>query len=261
MELPVERSAEKRFLHRPMFKENIEFHNVSFQYPNQEVYALQDVSFKINIGEKVAIIGPMGSGKSTIERLLLSLYSPTEGAIFIDGVDITQIDPADLRRNIGYVSQDFSLLYGTVHSNISLSVPWANDQAILQAAKLANVDHFVSQHPAGYAMPIGEQGAGLSGGQRQSIAIARAILSNPPILLLDEPTSSIDLAAEKTIINNLSQFSAQKTLLLITHKMPMLALADRVIILSEGKIIANGPKKEVFASMQNTMAKKEDEHG
>jgi ATP-binding cassette subfamily C protein LapB len=253
MALPVERSSDKKFLHRPVFNESIEFHKVSFQYPGQENYALKDINFKINAGEKVAIIGPMGSGKSTIEKLILNLYAPTEGAIFIDGIDATQIDPADLRRNMGYVSQDYSLLYGSVHSNISLSAPWANDQAILQAAKIANVDRFVSQHPAGYAMPIGEQGAGLSGGQRQSIAIARAILSNPAILLLDEPTSSIDMAAEMVIINNLKQYANNKTLLVVTHKMTMLALVNRIIITSEGGIIEDGPKDEVLKRMKNDL--------
>lgn len=266
MGLPVERSGKKRYLHRPGFKESIEFYKVSFQYPGQEGYALKNVSFKITAGEKVAILGPMGSGKSTLEKLILNLYSPTEGSIFFDGVETTQIDPADLRRNIGYVSQDYSLLYGNVHSNISLSAPWASDQAILQAAKIANVDGFVSKHPAGYAMSIGEAGSGLSGGQRQAIAIARAVLANPAILLLDEPTSSIDMGSEQIIMGNLAQFSKNKTMLLITHKVPLLSLVDRLIILADGEIIVDGQKQEVLEKLKNNATRhkqdiNQDNHG
>ncbi|MCK4608681.1 MAG: type I secretion system permease/ATPase [Gammaproteobacteria bacterium] len=249
MKLPVEREAEKRFLHRPLFQESIIFKNVSFQYPDQEAAALKEINLMIKMGEKVAILGPMGSGKSTIQKLILNLYEATEGAVFIDGIDINQLDPADIRRNIGYVSQDFSLLYGSVHSNIALSAPWVHDQAVLQAAKLANVDSFVAKHPAGYAMPIGEQGAGLSGGQRQSIAIARAILSNPKVLLLDEPTSAIDTDSEQVIIRNLKQFYESKTVIVATHKMSMLQIVDRIIILGDGKIVADGPKDKILASM------------
>jgi ATP-binding cassette subfamily C protein LapB len=251
MELPVERPQEKKFLHKPLFKENIEFHNVSLQYPNQEHYALKDLNFKINIGEHVAIIGRMGSGKSSLQKLILNLYSPTEGAIFIDGIDSAQIDPADLRRNIGYVSQDYSLLYGTVYENIALGTPWASDQMVLQAAKMVGIDSFIQQHPAGFAMPIGEQGGGLSGGQRQAIAIARAILAGPSVLLLDEPTSSIDEHSEKIIVDNLRTYLEGRTLILVTHKAALLGLVDRLIVLDNGKIIADGEKNSVLRDLQH----------
>ncbi|MCK4869557.1 MAG: ATP-binding cassette domain-containing protein, partial [Gammaproteobacteria bacterium] len=146
---------------------------------------------------------------------------------------------------IGYVSQDYSMLYGTVHENIALSMPWANDQMVVRAAQVAGVDKFVRQHPAGYAMPIGEQGAGVSGGQRQAIAIARAIISNPLILLLDEPTSSIDASTEQLITRNLAQYSVKRTLVVVTHKMSMLNLVERVIVLDKGKVIADGPKNKI----------------
>lgn len=249
MNLPVERSPDKKYLHKPNFKESIEFYKVSFKYPGDdenEQYALKDINFKIMAGDKIAIIGAMGSGKSTIGKLMLDLYSPTEGSIFFDGIETTQIDPADLRHNISCVSQDYPLLYGNIQSNISLSIPWASDQAILYAAKLSCVDDFVSKHPAGYAMPIGEGGCGLSGGQRQSVAIARALLANAPILLLDEPTSSIDVENEKKLIRNITQFSKNKTLIIITHKVDLLSLVDRVIIVSNGRIGFDGKKDEIL---------------
>lgn len=255
MGLPVERPADKKFIHLPTIKGNIEFHDVSFKYPGHERLALQNLKLKINAGERVGIVGRMGSGKSTLEKLLLNFYSPTEGAIFIDGIDLMQIDPADLRHSIGYVSQDYSLLYGTVYENISLGTPWAGDQMVLQAAKLAGVDLFINQHPAGFSMPIGEQGAGLSGGQRQSIAIARAILSNPAILLLDEPTSAIDNYAEQILIRNLANYAANRTLIIVTHKLSMLALVNRVILMDNGQVVADGPKDEVLKQLHNNQIK------
>ncbi|MCK4869746.1 MAG: type I secretion system permease/ATPase, partial [Gammaproteobacteria bacterium] len=149
MALPTERSVEKKFLHKPTFVKSIDFHDVSFQYPGQEGLALNNISLSIKAGERVAILGNMGSGKSTLQKLMLNLYAPTAGAVFVDGIDVAQIDPADLRRNIGYVSQDYSMLYGTVHENIALSMPWANDQMVVRAAQVAGVDKFVRQHPAG----------------------------------------------------------------------------------------------------------------
>jgi ATP-binding cassette, subfamily C, bacterial LapB len=255
MELPVERPADKKFIHRPSFQNSIEFHNVSFKYPNQGRLALQGLNLKINAGERVGIIGRMGSGKTTVEKLLLNFYSPTEGAIFIDGIDAAQIDPADLRRNIGYVSQDYSLLYGTVYENISLSTPWAGDQMVLQAAKLAGVDMFIKQHPLGFLMPIGEQGLGLSGGQRQAVVIARALLTDPAILLLDEPTSAIDNDTEQVLVHNLLKYARNKTLIIITHKPSMLTLVNRLVVMDNGQIVADGPKEEILKKFQDNQIK------
>jgi len=250
MDLPTERPADKKFIHLPNIKGTIEFHDVSFKYPQQERYALQNVKFKISTGERIGIIGKMGSGKSTLEKLLLNFYNPSEGAIFIDGIDLVQVDPADLRHNIGYVSQDYSLLYGSVYENISLGTPWAGDQMVLQAAKLAGVDLFINQHPAGFSMPIGEQGTGLSGGQRQSIAIARAIISGPAILLLDEPTSAIDNYSEQILIRNLANYAANRTLIIVTHKPSMLSLVNRLILMDNGQVIADGPRDDILKKLQ-----------
>jgi ATP-binding cassette, subfamily C, bacterial LapB len=256
MELPTERPPGKKFLHKPLFQESIEFHNVSLQYPGEERYALKNVSFKIKIGERVAILGKMGAGKSTLEKIILNLYSPTEGAVFIDGIDATQFDPSDLRRSIGYVSQDYSLLYGSVYENIALSMPWASDQMVVQAARMVGIDEFIHQHPAGFAMRVGERGDGLSGGQRQAIALARAILTSPPLLLLDEPTSSIDSHTEQLILNNLAKYVANRTLILVTHKPNLLSLVNRLIILDNGQIVADGPKDEILKKLQDNQTNK-----
>lgn len=246
MSLPVERSAEKRQLSRPNVSGDVEFKDVTFKYPGTDLPALFDVSFKINAGEKVAIIGPVGSGKTTISRLLINLYEPDEGAVLVDGTDIRQIDPSDIRRSIGSVMQDVTLFHGTVRHNITMGHPQADDEMILNASKLAGVHEFISRHPHGYDLHVGEKGATLSGGQRQSLGIARALLPNPPVLMFDEPTSSMDLNSERRFINRLKEHSQGKTLILVTHRTSLFSLVDRIIVLGNGKIVADGPRDEVL---------------
>lgn len=255
MGLPVERSEKSVFLHRPEIKGKIEFINVSFTYPRQKMGALKGVSFNIEAGERVGIIGRVGSGKSTSQKLILSLYNIQEGSIRIDGTDLAQIDPADLRRNIGYVGQDNLLFYGSVRDNITYGTPWADDVTILQAAKLAGVDNFVRLHPEGYDMLVGERGEALSGGQRQAIAIARALLTNPPILMMDEPTSAMDSTSEREFIHMMQSYSRNKTLILATHKRTLLELVDRIIIMDGGKIIADGPREKVLEALNTNAIK------
>src|SRR5690606_12771581 len=144
-------------------------------------------------------LGRMGSGKTTLHKLILGLYQPTSGAVLVDGIDIRQLDPAELRRNIGYVQQDTNLFFGTMRDNIALTAPHVEDEAIIQAARVGGIDDFIDQHPNGYDMAIGERGETLSGGQRQGVGIARAIINHPPILLLDEPTSSMDHSCEELV--------------------------------------------------------------
>jgi ATP-binding cassette subfamily C protein LapB len=249
MKMPTDRLRGKTPLHRPILKGDIEFKNVSFLYPKQAVPALNNISFKINSGEKIGIIGRIGSGKTTIEKLILGLYQSTEGTVLVDGIEISQLDPANLRKNIGYVPQDIMLFYGTVKDNIVLGAPYVDDTEVLRAAKIAGVTEFVSKHPQGFDMPVGERGEKLSGGQRQAITVARAIISDPPILVLDEPTNMMDNRTEEQFKAHLQSYAANKTLLLVTHKGSLLSLVDRVILMEGGKIIADGPRDLVLKAL------------
>ncbi|MDE1463593.1 type I secretion system permease/ATPase [Spartinivicinus poritis] len=250
MKLPGENPDDKRFVNRPKFEGNIDFDRVSFAYPNQQIRALNSVSFKIKTGEKVAIIGRIGSGKTTIEKLILGLYQPDEGAVRIDGIDLRQVNPSDLRHNIGCVPQDIVLFYGSVKDNISLGAHFVDDAAIIRAAEIAGVADFANKHPDGLDLMVGERGSNLSGGQRQSIALARAILLDPPILLLDEPSSSMDNTSEMQMKQKLMGQLAHKTLVLVTHKASLLELVDRLIVVDQGKIVADGPKELVHAALR-----------
>lgn len=251
MQTPPERPDDAGFLHRSGFQGTIEFKNVSFSYPGNEQSVLNKVSFTIQAGEKVAFIGRVGSGKSTIQRLILGLHQPTEGAILIDGIDLRQIDPAELRRAAGFVSQDVSLFYGSLKENIALGAPFANDQDILSAAELAGVAEFANRHPRGFDMVIGERGESLSGGQRQSVGIARAVLNDSPILLLDEPSSAMDHQSEDAFKSRLRRFGVGKSIILVTHRTSLLDLVDRLIVLDNGQIMADGPKAMVVEALQS----------
>ncbi|WP_334130276.1 type I secretion system permease/ATPase [Sneathiella sp.] len=246
MSLPTERGAEKRQLSRPNIQGDIEFKDVTFKYPGSDLPALNNVSFKIRAGEKVGIIGPVGSGKTTISRLLINLYEPDEGAILIDGTDIRQIDPSDIRRSIGSVMQDITLFKATVRQNITLGHPQADDEMILNAARLSGVHDFISRHPHGYDLQVGEKGATMSGGQRQAIGLARAFLPNPPILMLDEPTSAMDLNSERRLIMRMKDYIADKTVILVTHRTSLFSLVDRIIVLGNGRIAADGPRDKIL---------------
>jgi ATP-binding cassette subfamily C protein LapB len=249
MNLPVDRPEGKEFIRREHIKGFIEFKNVDFSYPDEIKKALDNVSFKISAGEKVGILGKVGSGKTTIEKLILGLYKPSSGTILIDGIDINQIDPADLRKNIGYVPQHITLFRGSIKENIVYKAPYVDDARILAAAKLSGIDDFVKLHPKGYDMEVGEGGDGISGGQRQGIAIARAFLLDSPILLLDEPTNSVDNIMETKIIRGLRRNIAGRTTLIVTHKGSVLELVDRLIILDDGKITIDGKKDEVLEKL------------
>jgi len=250
MALPVERPLDKNFIHRPHFEGSVTLHDVNFSYPNCEEKSLSNVSFTIKKGEHVALIGRIGSGKTTVEKLLMGLYEPQEGAIRIDGIDTRQVDPVDLRRNIGYVPQDITLFYGSVRDNIVYAMPNADDESVLRAARIAGVTDFVDRHPMGFDMPVGERGEGLSGGQRQAVAIARALLLDPPILLMDEPSNSMDNSTEEQLKQRLTDIVKDKTLILVTHRASLLSFVDRLIVLDNGKLIADGPKEDVLAALK-----------
>jgi ATP-binding cassette subfamily C protein LapB len=244
MQQPREHKQNQAYLSRNQWQGSIEFRNVSFNYPEQVENGLQNISFKIESGERVALVGKVGSGKSTLAKLILGLYKPDSGSILIDGVDSRQLDPADLRRNVGTVMQDVWLMTGSVKQNIAIGGVNPSDEDILEASMLAGVHDFISQHPDGYGLRLKERGEGLSGGQKQAITIARALVSRPPIVLLDEPTSAMDLPGEKALIERLKSQLINQTIVVITHRSSIIELIDRVLVLDQGRLVAQGPKSE-----------------
>ena len=252
----VERPIGSAFLSRPRLQGDIEFRGVSFAYPEQTSPLLKDVSFRIEAGEHVAVLGRVGSGKTTLAKLLLALYRPSSGAILVDGVDLRQLDPAELRRGIGHVSQDVTLFYGTLRENIVLGSPLADDEAILRAIRISGMEDLINAHPQGVDMQVGERGSRLSGGQRQSVGIARSVIHEPAILLLDEPTSAMDQSTERTIKTRLASFQQGRTTILITHRTSLLELVDRILVLDQGRVVADGPKEQVLEALREGRVKK-----
>lgn len=244
MSAPVDRPLSRRYLSRPDLKGSIMFEGVSFTYPGADVPTIENVSFAIAPGERVAILGRSGSGKSTLARLLLGLYEPVSGRVLIDETDTRQIDPAELRAAMGAVLQEAWLFAGSVRDNIAVTRPAADDQEILDAAKLAGAHDFLSQHPRGYDLVLKERGESLSGGQRQMLCLARALLGGPKMLVLDEPTSAMDLQSEAALIARLKPALNGRTSVIITHRPQLLALVGRVIVMERGKIVQDVPRSE-----------------
>jgi len=251
MELEQEQPPEKKFIHHPLFEGEISFDQVDFNYPGTQYLALSGVSFNLKPGDHVGIIGKIGSGKSTIARLLMGLYRPIKGNVEVDGIDLNQLNPAALRRHIGLVTQDQVLFYGTVRENIVMGVPHVDERVLNRAAQLAGVMDFITHQPDGLDMNVGEQGRALSGGQRQCVLLARALLLNPPILLLDEPTSSMDNSSEQVFIARLQTIIEGKTLVLVTHKTSLLKLVNKLIVMDHGQIVTQGDKQTVIRKLQD----------
>lgn len=251
MSLPVERPTGKTFLHRTRFEGKIGLNNVSFAYPGQTVNVLNSISLEIAPGEKVGIIGPIGSGKTTLGKLLLGLFEPSSGMVMMDDTDIRQIDPAELRRYIGYVPQDIMLFRGTIRDNVAMGAPDIDDNDIMRASEISGLDSFVKKQPMGFDSEIGEFGRGLSGGQRQCVAMARALLTDPPVLVLDEPTSNMDSRTEMQLRSNLTKTIIGKTVIMITHRASLLELVDRLIIIDNGKVVADGPRNTVLEALKH----------
>ncbi len=240
---------DRNYLARPSLSGKLELREVSFTYPGEGQRALDEVSFTIESGERVAILGKNGSGKSSIIRQITGVYQPTEGSVLVDDTDIRQIRPSDLRANIGAVLQDVCLFSGSIRDNIALGLEGVSDDDILRAAKIAGVHEFAGASAGGYDQRLAERGEGLSGGQRQAIALARALAGDPSILLLDEPTSALDSQAEAALIARLHHATKGRTLLVVTHRMSMVKLVDRIIVLDKGRIIVDGPRESVLNAM------------
>ena len=251
MKMPVEREQSQHYLSRPDLDGDIVFKEVNFSYKDQKFDVLKNINLKIKKGEKIGIIGKIGSGKSTLAKLLLNLYEPSKGSVLVDNTDIRQIDPVDLRRSIGYVPQEPFLFMGSIKDNITIGEQYATDEQILKASKISGVHDFLGKHESGYDLIVGERGEGLSGGERQSVTLARAILSNPNILVLDEPTNMMDELSENMFKKKLATIIKDKTVIIVTHKPSLLSLVDRLIVVEDGKIVADGPKDKIIASFGN----------
>ena len=249
MKSPIERAPGKKLVHKPFLNGDVELKEVSFTYPRQETAALNNISFSVKAGEHIAIIGRVGSGKSSVLKLIQNLYEPAEGFVRVDDLDTRQIELADLRRQVGYTPQETVLFHGTIRDNLVQGAPHASDEAVLRAADLAGLDDMIKQSPKGLDQEVGEHGTLLSGGQRQMIVLARALVLDPPILLLDEPTSHMDNFAERQFIAKMKEWTKGRTLILVTHRATLLALCDRLIVMDKGAIVADGPKDEVLNAL------------
>lgn len=251
MALPQERAPGKNPLQHTQLKGEIQVVNASFAYGGPgTAAALQGVSIGVRPGERVGIIGRSGSGKSTLARLMMGFYTPDEGQLLLDGLDLRQVDVADLRQQVGYVAHDLPLLAGTLRDNLTLGARYVTDARMLEVAELTGVTELARNHPLGFDRPVGERGQLLSGGQRQTVLMARALLLDPPIMLLDEPTSHMDNASEDVLRQKLFERMQGKTLLLVTHRMSMLSLVDRLVVLDNGKVVADGPKDLVIEALR-----------
>ena len=239
--------ANPRSLPRPA-QGTVSFRNVSFRYPSRpDAAALNGFSFDVNPGEAIALVGPSGAGKSTVFQLLLRFFAPQSGQILFDGVDIADLDPEDLRRNIALVAQDPAIFSGTIADNIRYGRPDATDEEVRRAAEAAAASEFIERLPNSYQTLVGERGTTLSGGQRQRIAIARAILRDAPLLLLDEATSALDAENEQLVQTGLNNLMAGRTTIVIAHRLATIQRLKRIVVMDQGRIVGEGSHAELVA--------------
>jgi ATP-binding cassette, subfamily C, bacterial LapB len=251
MALPQERDPQQRPLERTQLSGALEVSQVTFRYAGQNTPALSQVSFQLKAGERVGIIGRSGSGKSTLGRLVMGFYAPEEGQLLLDGLDLRQLDVADLRQQVGYVAHDLPLLAGSLRDNLTLGARYISDVRMLQVAELTGVQRTGPPAPARLRTAGGRARPDccLAASAKTSL-LARALLLDPPILLLDEPTSAMDNSSEETLRQRLELWVKGKTLLLVTHRTSMLSLVDRLIVLDNGRIVADGPKESVIDALR-----------
>lgn len=249
MRAPVERESHRAYLNRPRLSGALVCADLWFAYPGQQQAVVEGVSLRIEAGERVAVLGRVGSGKSTLLKVAAGLYRPLRGQVLLDGVDIQQIEPADVRRNLAYVEQEARLFYGTLRDNIMLASPRATDEELLSIARMTGLDRVAARHPLGFDMPVGERGEGLSGGQKQLVSLARCLLSSPAAMLFDEPTGAMDTATESMFIAGLRPLLAGRTMVVATHRRAMLSLVSRVIVVDGGRVVADGPRDRVLAAL------------
>ncbi len=255
MATPTDRDESRHYLHKPKLTGQLATKDIAFSYGQDLPPAVNSVDIQINPGERIAILGRIGSGKSTLLKLMSGLYRAQKGSVIADGVDIQQIEPADLRRNVLYVGQEARLFYGTLRENLKAGNPRVDDDTMVKVAGAFGVNAFAASHPRGYDMMIGEQGVGLSGGQRQAVALARAMLTNPAVLLLDEPTSAMDNGTEQVAMQALIQLGKDMTLVFVTHKLQLLNFVERVIVIDAGVRVADGPKQMVMQALSEGRVK------
>jgi len=233
-------SSTAKLINKSEINGQITFENVSFQYPNTEQYALQEISIEVEPGETIALVGPSGAGKTTFCNLVARFYDPTEGRLLLDGHDLKEFDVESYRHHIGVVEQDVFLFDGSVADNIGYGDRRATLEQIQRAAEIANADEFIKLFPDGYQTVIGERGVKLSGGQRQRLAIARAVLADPRILILDEATSNLDTESERLIQDSLTTLMQDRTCFVIAHRLSTITHANRIVVFEAGRIIEVG---------------------
>ena len=253
MSLPMEREQGRSYVTGHRVTGALALNDLSFAYPQTgsslAPRVLKGVTARVNAGERIAILGRIGSGKSTILRLIAGLYQPTEGHVEIDGLDLRQIDPADYRMRVGFVSQEPRLFNGTLRDNVLMGRPGLDAASLAEVARVTGLDRVVAAHPQGWELPVGEMGGLLSGGQRQLVALARCLITRPQILLMDEPTSSMDAQSEVMFLRQLREAAGTRTLIMVTHRPAVLDLVDRVTVVDAGKIVLDGPKAAVLAAL------------
>ncbi|MFK7965629.1 MAG: type I secretion system permease/ATPase [Burkholderiaceae bacterium] len=253
MAQPQEREASRPYLQAPSFRGRLAMKDVSFNYPAPDPSAaplvLRQINLEVKPGEKLAILGRIGSGKSTVLRLLAGLYQPSQGTVEVDGMDLRQLDPADYRPSIGFVSQEPRLFNETLRENVLMGRTDADATRLSEVAALTGLDRLVADHPLGWEMPVGEMGNLLSGGQRQLVALARALVTKPQILLMDEPTSSMDAQSELAFLRQLRVAACDCTLIMVTHRPAVLDLASRVLVIDGGRLVLDGPRRQVLDAL------------